>query len=366
MNTQVVIMAGGVGSRLWPVSTPKLPKQFIDVLGIGKTLLQMTVDRFRPVCDLENFWVVTSEAYVETVKEQLPGVPHSHILAEPEPRNTAPCIAYASWKIASVRPDANIIVTPADALVINVQKFAAAIRKALNFTDGTSRIVTIGIEPSRPETGYGYIQADERCPDEIVKVREFKEKPDLATAREYLSAGNYFWNAGIFVWSCKTIVSEIRTHAPGIASIMDSIAASFGSWKEEEVLHTLFPTCEKISIDYAVMEKSKEIYVIASDLGWSDLGSFSSIKENIPMPDDDPVPDGGAAKAIEGDNKVIGKDIRVFGCEGCMVHAEDAGTVVVSGLKDYIVAVKSGNVLVCPISEEQKIKEYSSQEANKP
>lgn len=360
MNTHVVIMAGGVGSRLWPVSLPEKPKQFIDLLGIGKTLIQMTVDRFRPVCDLGHFWVVTSEAYVGIVREQLPEIPKEQILAEPVPRNTAPCIAYACWKIKAKYPDANIIVTPADALVINVQKFADVIRKALNFTEGSGNIVTVGIEPSRPETGYGYIQAEERRTDEIVKVREFKEKPDLPTAQSYIAAGNYFWNAGIFVWSCKTIISELRKHAPQIAGVMDSIAASFGTWKEEETLRELFPTCEKISIDYAVMEKSKEIFVIASDLGWSDLGSFSSIKEHIPMPEEDPVPDGGSAKAIEGDNKVIGKDIRLFGCEGCIVHAEGSETVVVSGLKDYIVAVKDGDVLVCPISEEQLIKEYSA------
>jgi len=320
----------------------------------------MTVERFLPVCEMSHFWVVTSEAYVDIVKEQLPGIPEGQILAEPVPRNTAPCIAYACWKISASHPDANVIVTPADALVINVQKFAAAIRKALNFTEGGGKIVTVGIEPSRPETGYGYIKAAERVPDEIVKVLEFKEKPDLETAKEYLGAGNYFWNAGIFIWSCKTIISEIRAHAPQIAGVMDSIAASFGSWKEEETLRELFPTCDRISIDYAVMEKSKEIHVIASDLGWSDLGSFSSIKEHIPMPDEDPLPDKGAAKAIEGGNKVIGKDIRLFGCENCIVHAEDADTVVVSGLKDYIVAVKNGNVLVCPLSEEQRIKEYSS------
>lgn len=360
MNTHVVIMAGGVGSRLWPVSSPGKPKQFIDILGIGKTLIQMTVERFKPVCQIDNFWVVTSEAYVDLVKEQLPSIPESHILAEPEPRNTAPCIAYACWKIAASCPDANVIVTPADALVINVQKFAAAIRKALNFTDGTGEIVTVGIEPSRPETGYGYIHAERRIPDEIVKVVEFKEKPDLATAKGYISSGKYFWNAGIFVWNCGTIISEMRKHAPQIAGVMDSIAASFGSWKEEETLRALFPTCEKISIDYAVMEKSEHVNVIASDLGWSDLGSFSSIKENIPVPSEDPVPDGGSEIAIEGGNKVIGRDIRMFGCEDCIVHAEDAKTVVVSGLRDYIVAVKDGNVLVCPIEEEQRIKEYSA------
>ena len=360
MDTHVVIMAGGIGSRLWPLSTPETPKQFIDLLGIGRTLIQMTYDRFLPVCNISNFWVVTSEKYVDTVRVQLPLIPESHVLAEPEPRNTAPCIAYACWKIAAECPEANIVVTPADALVINVQEFAATIRKALNFTVDGGRIVTIGIEPTRPETGFGYIHAEEKRPGEVVKVKEFKEKPNVKTAKTYLSAGDYFWNAGIFVWNCRTIVSEFRTHAPEIAGIMDSIAASFGSWKEEERLRELFPTCEKISIDYAIMEKSPDIYVIGGEFGWSDLGGFNSIKENIPMPDEDPVPDGGAAKALEGDNKVVGRDIRIFGCEGCLVHAEGTRTVVVSGLKDYIVAVKDDNVLVCPFSEEQKVKEYSS------
>ena len=235
MDTHVVIMAGGIGSRLWPVSTPQKPKQFIDLLGIGKTLIQMTVERFLPVCNKENFWVVTSASYVGIVKEQLPDIPASHILAEPEPRNTAPCIAYACWKIHSVNPDANIVVTPADALVINVQKFAAAIRKALNTTDGSNRIVTVGVAPTRPDTGYGYICAEEKNPDEVVKVREFKEKPDRRTAKEYLKAGNYFWNAGIFIWNAKTIISQIRAYAPQIAGVMDRIAASFGTWKEEEI-----------------------------------------------------------------------------------------------------------------------------------
>mgnify|MGYP002521483950 FL=1 len=360
METHVVIMAGGVGSRLWPVSTPEKPKQFIDLLGIGKTLIQLTVARFTPVCNPENFWVVTSEKYVPLVREQLPEIPAGHILAEPEPRNTAPCIAYACWKISAGCPDANIVVTPADALIINEQKFSNIIRKALNFTSEGGRIVTVGIEPSRPETGYGYIFAEEKRPDEIVKVREFKEKPDLATAKEYLAAGTYFWNAGIFVWNAGTIISQMRAHAPQIAGVMDRIAPSFGTSEEETTVKELFPTCEKISIDYAVMEKSDEIYVIPCDLGWSDLGSFSSIKEHIPASEDDPVPDGLSSEGCRDGDKVIGDDVRLFGCKGCIVHAEDAKTVVVKGLDGYIVAVKEGNVLVCPLADEQRIKEYSA------
>lgn len=353
-------MAGGVGSRLWPVSTPRRPKQFIDLLGIGKTMIQLTVDRFLPVCEPSNFWVVTSEDYVGIVKEQLPSIPDGHILAEPEPRNTAPCIAYACWKISSVCPDANIVVTPADALILNEQRFSNIIRKALNFTAVGNRIVTVGIEPTRPETGYGYIFAEKKLPEEVVKVKEFKEKPDLATAKEYLAAGTYFWNAGIFVWNARTIVSQMRSYAPGIAGVMDGISASFGTPDEGETVRRLFPTCEKISIDYAVMEKSDDIYVIEGNLGWSDLGSFSSVREHIPSREDDPAPDGCFADAASGGNKVIGEDVRLFGCNGCIVHAEDAKTVVVKGLDGYIVAVKGGNVLVCPLADEQRIKEYSA------
>ncbi len=360
METNVVIMAGGIGSRLWPISTPRMPKQFIDLLGIGKTMIQLTVERFLPVCGMENFWVVTSADYVDVVREQLPAIPAGHILAEPEPRNTAPCVAYACWKISSVCPDANIVVTPADALILNEQRFSNIIRKALNFTSEGNRIVTVGIEPTRPETGYGYIFAEEKRPEEVVKVREFKEKPDLQTAKEYLAAGTYFWNAGIFVWSAATIVAQMRAHAPQIAEVMDRIAGSFGSDKEEETVKTLFPTCEKISIDYAVMEKSDEIYVIEGDLGWSDLGSYSSVKAHIPSPEDDPVPDGVSGDSSGAGNRIVGKDVRLFGCKDCIVHAEDGGTVIVKGLEGYIVAVKDGNVLVCPLADEQRIKEYSS------
>jgi mannose-1-phosphate guanylyltransferase len=364
METHVVIMAGGIGSRLWPLSTPEMPKQFIDLLGVGKTLIQMTVDRFLPVCNMENFWVVTSERYVDIVKKQLPFIRPQHILAEPEPRNTAPCIAYACWKIQKEAPNANVVVTPADALVINVEKFSDAVRKALNATDGSNRIVTIGVEPTRPETGYGYIYAEEKKLGEVVKVKEFKEKPTLSTAKKYVAAGKYYWNAGIFVWNVKTIVANIRKYVPQIAEIMDKIAKSFGTWKETETTRILFPTCPKISIDYAVMEKSKDIYVIASDLGWSDLGAYSAIKQYMPLPEDDPVPDSGSTEAIRLDNKVVGKDVHLYGCKGCIVHAEDSSTVVVSGLKDYVVAMKGNNLLICPIAEEQKVKEYSAKKNN--
>ena len=346
MNTHVVIMAGGIGSRLWPVSTPEMPKQFIDLLGVGKSLIQLTVERFLPVCNHSGIWVVTSEKYVDTVRKQLPRIPEDQILAEPVPRNTAPCIAYACWKIMQKDPDANIVVTPSDALVLKTGKFADSIRKALNFTESSDSIVTIGIHPDRPETGYGYICSTSTEEDKIVKVSEFKEKPDKATAEKYLAAGNYFWNAGIFVWSVKTIVKELRKFAPQITDIMDKLSKSFGTPDEKSALTELFPKCDKISIDYAVMEKSDSIYVIASDLELSDLGSWTSVGKQI-LAD----PQG---------NKPVGLDVRLFGCENCIVHAGDSKMVVVEGLKDYIVAEKGGNVLVCPISDEQKIKDFTA------
>ena len=346
MDTHVVIMAGGIGSRLWPLSTPQRPKQFIDILGVGKSLIQLTVERFLPVCAPDKFWVVTSEKYVDIVREQLPDIPGEQILAEPEARNTAPCIAYACWKIAQRYPAANIVVTPADALVLKTDAFADAIRKALAVTEGTDAIVTVGIKPTRPETGYGYIFAADAVQGEVVKVSAFKEKPDAATAQAYVDDGRYFWNAGIFVWNVKTITRQLRAYAPQIAGVMDTIAPALFTDAEASVLRKLFPTCDKISIDYAVMEKSRNIHVIADDLGWSDLGSWGSIMTHL-TPDAD-------------GNTVVGGDVRLFGCKDCFVHTADEKTVVVEGLEGYIVSESAYRLLVCRLSEEQRIKEFSA------
>ena len=339
-------MAGGIGSRLWPLSTPDVPKQFIDVLGVGRTLIQLTTDRFGSLCAPENFWVVTGEKYVKLVREQLPDIPADQILAEPEGRNTAPCIAYASWKIACKDPEANIVVTPADALVLKTADFAATIAKALAFTEERDAIVTVGITPSRPETGYGYIHATEALHGQLVKVSEFKEKPDLDTAIRYLEDGHYFWNAGIFVWNVRTIVNELRSYTPQIAEVMDQLSPSLFTENESAELRRLFPTCEKISIDYAVMEKSPRIYVIAEDLGWSDLGSWGSVLTRMETD-----PDG---------NAVVGSDVRLFGCRDCFVHSAGEKTVVVEGLDGYIVAESGNRLLICRLSQEQHIKEYSA------
>lgn len=345
-HTNIVIMAGGIGSRLWPVSTPEMPKQFIDLLGVGKSLLQLTVERFRSVAGIAGMWVVTSENYVDIVRKQLPEMPADHILAEPVPRNTAPCIAYACWRIMREDPDANIVVTPSDAIVLKTELFSEIISKALEFTASTSSIVTVGIHPDRPETGYGYICSSSKEECNVVKVNEFREKPDRETAERYLAAGNYFWNAGIFVWSVSTIVDQMRRHAPQIAGMMDKIARTFGTEEEKAALAEFFPQCDKISIDYAVMEKSDSIYVISADLGWSDLGSWTSAGSHIAEG-----PDG---------NRVVGNDVRLIDSEGCIVHAEECKKVVVKGLKDYVVACRGGNLLVCPAADEQKIKDYAA------
>ena len=344
-------MAGGIGSRFWPMSTPELPKQFIDVLGCGRTLIQLTADRLAPLCPPEHIWVVTSAAYVDIVREQLPDIPADNILPEPCARNTAPCIAYACWKIRVRHPAANVVVTPADALVLDPDAYRRVIRKALAFTEYHAAIVTVGITPTRPETGYGYICAwkdNAEVPggpeEELMAVAAFKEKPSLELAQAYLAAGNYLWNAGIFVWNVDTIVTAIRSYAPQIAGVMDRIAPSFYTAAEETVVRTLFPNCEKISIDYAVMEKAEDIYTIPGDFGWSDLGTWGSLHANL---DKD-----------SGSNAVVGEGVRLYDCRGTVVHVSDLKGAVIAGLDGFIVAEKAGRLLICPLSEEQRIRDF--------
>ena len=277
-DIHIVIMAGGVGSRLYPVSTPERPKQFLDLLGCGKTLIQLTYGRFLELSPTARFWVVTSSCYIHFIREQLPDIPEEQILAEPEPRNTAPCIAYACWKIRKKYPSANVVVTPSDAFVPDCRAFAATMAEALRFTSGRRAIVCIGINPTSPHTGYGYIHAGEPVEGSVCKVSEFKEKPCLEVAQGYLASGGYFWNAGIFVWSIGTIEDELRRHAPQICGIMDSLSPALYGPEEASELARLFPCCEKISIDYAVMEKSEHVHMIPGPWEWSDLGSFDAIK----------------------------------------------------------------------------------------
>lgn len=340
-NNHVVIMAGGVGSRFWPLSTPEYPKQFIDILGCGRTLIQLTVDRFQGVCPMSNFWVVTNAKYVEIVKKQLPEIPANHILAEPAARNTAPCIAWACWSIKAEDPTANVVVTPADAVVMNPEEFRRVIKNALSFTDSNNAIVTIGIKPSRPETGYGYVETADVVDGEICKVNAFKEKPDHDTAEQYLNAGNYLWNAGIFVWNTETITDSILKYKPNVAADMDKIAATGD-------VEGIFPQCEKISIDFAVMEPAAAdsmVYTHPADFGWSDLGNWASLHDKL-------------QKDANG-NGAVG-NVKLYECTNCVVHAEDAKKVVLQGLDGYIMSEKNGQILVCKRSEEQRIREFST------
>ena len=338
-------MAGGIGSRFWPMSTPEYPKQFIDVMGCGRTMIQMTVERFSGLCPMTNFWVVTSEPYVAMVREQLPEIPVENIIAEPCARNTAPCIAYACWKIKEKDSSANIVVTPSDALVLDVEEFRRIVREALDFTAEGKRIVTLGIKPTRPETGYGYIAAlDALRGSEICAVESFREKPSLEVAKEYLAAGNYLWNAGIFVWNVSTIVESLRVFAPSIAQKMDLMAPSFFTDSEGAVVGEVFPTCEKISIDYAVMEKADYIYTFPSDFGWSDVGTWGSLWTLLPHD--------------ENGNAVVGDNVHLYDCKGCIVHAPQAESVVLEGMEDCIVVEREGRVLICRLSEEQRIKDF--------
>lgn len=341
-NNHVVIMAGGIGSRFWPLSTPEFPKQFIDILGCGRTLIQLTVDRFKGVCPMERFWVVTNAAYVDIVREQLPEMPAEHILAEPAARNTAPCIAWACWRIREEDPDANVVVTPADAVVMNPEEFRRVINNALNFTNLNNAIVTIGITPSRPETGYGYVEASDVVEGEIRRVAAFKEKPQREVAEQYLAAGNYLWNAGIFVWNIQMITDALKTYKPNIAADMDRMTATGD-------VQNIFPQCEKISIDFAVMEPAAadgKVFTHPADFGWSDLGNWASLHDKL--------------SHDSNGNGAVG-NVKLYECNNCVVHAEDAQKVVIQGLDGYIVSEKGGRILICRRSEEQRIKEFSAE-----
>ena len=342
-------MAGGVGSRFWPMSTEEKPKQFIDVLGVGRSLLQLTLDRFESICSPENVWIVTNKRYFDIVKEQMPEVPVSNILCEPCRRNTAPCIAYVSWRIKSVDPHANIVVTPSDHLVTNPVEFRKIITQCLQFTSESDSIVTLGIKPTRPETGYGYIQADLASSSArnkgIYRVDQFHEKPNLATAKEYIKDQSYLWNSGIFIWSLSTIINAFRVYQPSMSRLFDSLKDVYGTPEEQKVIDERYAECENISVDYAIMEKAEEIFVRPSDFGWSDLGTWGSLLTQT--------------KTDLYGNGVIGQNVALYDSHNCIVHTTQEKKVVIQGLDGYIVAEQNDTLLICKLSEEQRIKQFS-------
>ena len=345
-HNHLVIMAGGVGSRFWPMSTEDTPKQFIDVLGTGRTLIQMTYDRFKGICPDENVWIVTNKKYSRLVEEQLPMIKHGNILLEPCRRNTAPCIAYVSWRIKMQDSRANIVVSPSDHVVIDTSEFRRVITQSLNFTKESDAIVTLGMKATRPETGYGYIEADLSSNTlrnkEIYRVDAFHEKPNAEKAVQYLAKSNYFWNAGIFIWNIETIVNALRVYAPRINNIFERIQDVFGTEKEQETVDECYPNCENISIDYAVMEKAEEKFVFPANFGWSDLGTWGSLLMQ-------------SKRDVNG-NVCIGQNISLYDSNGCIIHTTQEKQVIVEGLSNYIVAEQNNQLLICHLSEEQRIK----------
>lgn len=349
-SNHLVIMAGGVGSRFWPMSTSERPKQFIDVLGVGKSLLQLTYERFSGFSP-ENIWVVTNQKYVELVHQQLPEIPYGNILQEPCRRNTAPCIAYVSWRIKSKDPKANVVVTPSDHIVTDVEEFRRIIKLCMDFTQDSDAIVTLGMKPNRPETGYGYIKADLSVSSlrqkKIFRVDKFKEKPNLETAQEYIKESDYFWNAGIFIWSVSTIVNVFRVYQPAIAKIFENLMPVYGTVDEQQMINAVYPECENISVDYAIMERVEEIFVCPADFGWSDLGTWGSLQMQT--------------KHDLYGNTLIGEKIEMYESHNCVVHTLQQKQVVIQGLDNYIVAEKDGVLLICKLSEEQRIRQFSGE-----
>ena len=343
MNNYCIIMAGGIGSRFWPLSKDNYPKQFLDILGTGKSFIRSTYERFCPVIPDENFLVVTNKAYKQLVLEHLPMLKPDQVLCEPARRNTAPCIAYAAYHIQSLCKEANIVVTPADHLVTNEVEFQRIIRLGFDFlAKNQNALMTIGIKPSRPETGYGYIQVpkQETLP-EVVKVEMFKEKPNYETALKFVAEGNFFWNSGIFLWTLEGIMQAFRQYLPDMVEVFEKGKNDFGTANEQAFIDAHFVESPNISIDYGVMEKSPNTYTIPADFGWSDIGTWGSLFTH--------------AKKDENGNAKRGKVVSVDN-KNTIINIEEGTEAVVHGLEDYLVAYRDHSLLVCKLHDEQQIK----------
>ena len=344
-NRYCVIMCGGIGSRFWPYSRKAMPKQFIDFLGTGRSLLQLTVDRLEGIVPHSNIIVLTNEQYAGIVQQQLPQIRHEQILLEPVMRNTAPCNAWAAWHIKALNPDANIMVAPSDHLILKHNDFKDSVIRAYDFLENNNdAIVTFGVKPNRPETGYGYIQEDEHIDEFFSKVKTFTEKPTKELANLFLESGEFFWNSGMFFWGVDTIIKAMRNFAPEIADVFDHANLFYGSPQEQEFINEHYASCPNISIDYAIMEKAGRVFVEKVDFGWSDLGTWGSVYDNSPKNRDGNVTPNTRVLAFESNNNVIA--------------AQGDKLIVVSGLNGYIVADTADALLIVPKNEEQKIKNY--------
>jgi mannose-1-phosphate guanylyltransferase len=343
-HTHLLILAGGVGSRFWPASREDNPKQFLDILGTGKSLLRLTYERFAGRLPADRIWVITHEKYMDQVREHLPELPSDHILGEPSRNNTAPSIAWASMKLAKIDRDAVCVVVPSDHVILKEEAFHEKIERAVSFASARrGSLLTLGISPTRPDTGYGYIEYDRDNPlDGVCKVRTFREKPDLNTAETYLESGNYVWNSGMFVWSVQAILEAFRKHAAQIYETLHAGYDKLNTAAEQAFIQENYPKTEKISIDYAILERSEQVYTIPADIGWSDLGTWASLYAYL--------------KNTPGENIVLGAALEGDQTSSCIVRANDGKLVVIKGLEDYIVVDTEDALLIYPMRDEQEIK----------
>jgi len=341
----VVIMAGGIGSRFWPMSRQDFPKQFLDILNTGKTLIQWTYERFSTFIPAKNIFVVTSQEYADIVHKQLPHLPEENILGEPSRKNTAPCIAYMSFKLQQMDPKASLIVAPADHLILDKTAFTKVCLESLDFVNKHSAFITLGIKPTYPNTGYGYIQYEQHSvSDNVYKVKTFTEKPNLELAKTFLASGDFLWNAGIFVWQVKTIIAAFEKYLPEMFDVFSSEKEKFNTPEEKKALEHIYPLCTTISIDFGIMEKADNVYVIPSSFGWSDLGTWNSAYENL--------------EKDELDNAVAGDNVIVIDAAHCMVHAPNDKLLLLQGLENFIVVDTPDVLMICQREKEQEIKEY--------
>ena len=344
-NHYVAIMAGGIGSRFWPMSRTDFPKQFLDILNTGRTLIQATFDRFALFIPVENIYIVTSDQYKEIVAEQLPELPVANILCEPSRKNTAPCIAYISYKLRQLNPDANLICAPADHIILQPEAFKEVCLKSLDFTEHIKGLVTLGIKPTHPNTGYGYIQYEQQSvSDNVYKVKTFTEKPDKELAQTFLLSGDFLWNAGIFVWQIKNIILAFEKFLPEMHDVFDAEKNYFNTEAEADAIERIYPQCTNISIDYGVMEKADNVYIIPSSFGWSNLGTWASAYDNL--------------QKDYFENAVAGNNVMIIDATKNMVHADNNKLVLLQGLDDFIVVDTKDVLLICKKDKEQARKEY--------
>jgi mannose-1-phosphate guanylyltransferase len=349
-NLFVVLMAGGVGVRFWPYSRNSKPKQFLDVLGTGKTLLQSTFDRFVPLCPIENIYVVTHEEHAALVREQLPQLSDDQILAEPMRKNTAPCIAYASYKIALKNENAVIVVTPSDHLIMMEEVFQDVIKKAADMAQGQDKLMTLGITPTRPETGYGYIQYHTEK-NFAKKVKTFTEKPELSLAKKFLESGDFVWNSGVFIWGAKAITTAFHQYLPEMAEVFDEVRPKLGTPEEKEAILGAYSQCKNVSIDYGIMEKAKNVYVCLGNFTWSDLGSWASIHEISPKDEN---------------NNVINANAHTYDTRNCIIKGSPDKLIVVQGLNGYLIGEFGNVIIVVEKDKEEQFRKFVNDIKAKP